>query len=257
MISTTNYRSLAGKTVSGPEGKIGKIVDVYESTDGGGITFATVSTGMFGTGASFFPLEEATLSGDDVQVPYTKDFIKDAPRVDSDEELTSSEEARLFQYYRPADMTAAAGTVEGSGHDTSGPSTDSAMTRSEEELRVGTATVEAGRARLRKYVTTETETRTVPVSHEEVHVTREPITEDNLSAALDGPEISEEEHEVILHAETPVVAKETVPVERVRLETETVTEQETVSADVRKEHIETDGVYPDEAPRQSATESRI
>jgi uncharacterized protein (TIGR02271 family) len=127
------------------------------------------------------------------------------------------------------------------GRDTSGPTTDDAMTRSEERLNVGTRTEEAGRARLRKYVVTENVTETVPVSREEVRVEREPITDANVGNAMDGPAISEEEHEVTLHAERPVVEKEAVPVERVRLDKETVTEQERVSADVRKEEIEVDG----------------
>jgi uncharacterized protein (TIGR02271 family) len=126
------------------------------------------------------------------------------------------------------------------GRDTSGPTTDDAMTRSEERLNVGTRTEEAGRARLRKYVVTENVTETVPVSREEVRVEREPITDANVGNAMDGPAISEEEHEVTLHAERPVVEKEAVPVERVRLDKETVTEQERVSADVRKEEIEVD-----------------
>jgi uncharacterized protein (TIGR02271 family) len=131
------------------------------------------------------------------------------------------------------------GTV---GHDTSGPTTDDAMTLSEERLNVGTQRVEAGRARLRKYVVTENVTQTVPVSHEEVRVQREPITDANMGNAMDGPAISEEEHEVVLHAEQPVVAKEAVPVERVRLDTETVTEQQQVTDTVRKEQVDTDGI---------------
>ena len=87
---------------------------------------------------------------------------------------------------------------------------------------------------------------TVPVSHEEVRVEREPITEENRGDAVDGPAISEEEHEVILHAEQPVVATEAVPVERVRLGTETVTENQQVSGEVRKEQIEVhDGTAED------------
>jgi uncharacterized protein (TIGR02271 family) len=132
----------------------------------------------------------------------------------------------------------AAGTV---GHDTSGPTTDDAMTRSEERLDVGTRSEEVGRARLRKYVVTENVTETVPVSHEEVRLEREPITDANIGNAMDGPAISEEEHEVVLHAETPVVAKEAVPVERVRLDKTTVTEQATVSEGLRKEEIEVEG----------------
>ena len=107
------------------------------------------------------------------------------------------------------------GTV---GHDTSGPTTDDAMTRSEERLNVGTRSEEVGRARLRKYVVTENVTETVPVSREEVRVEREPITDANLGNAMSGPAISEEEHEVTLHAERAVVEKEAVPVERVRLD---------------------------------------
>ncbi len=129
------------------------------------------------------------------------------------------------------------GTV---GHDTSGPTTDDAMTRSEEQLRVGTTSEEVGRARLRKYVVTENVSTTVPVSREEVRVEREPITDGNVGSALDGPAISEEEHEVTLHAERPVVEKEAVPVERVRLDTHTVTDEVTVDETVRKEQIDTD-----------------
>jgi uncharacterized protein (TIGR02271 family) len=122
----------------------------------------------------------------------------------------------------------AAGTTETSdqyrteGYDTSGPTTDEAMTRSEERLRAGTEQVEAGRARLRKYVVTEQQQVSVPVTREEVRVEREPITEGNYDKAMDGPALSEEEHEVVLTEERPVVTTEAVPVERVRLSKEQV-----------------------------------
>ena len=112
------------------------------------------------------------------------------------------------------------------------------MTRSEEELRVGTAQRERGRVRLRKYVTTEQVQQTVPVQRERVRVEREPITDANRDAATSGPEISEAEHEVILRAEEPVVEKRAVPKERVRLDKDTVTDQERVAEQVRKEQIE-------------------
>ncbi len=111
-------------------------------------------------------------------------------------------------------------------------------------MHVGTERVEVGRARLRKYVVTENVQQTVPVRHEEVRVVREPVTDANRDAAMGGPEISEAEHEVTLHAERPVVATEAVPVERVRLSTEEVVEEETVTGEVRKERIEAEGVDP-------------
>ncbi|WP_029434173.1 DUF2382 domain-containing protein [Blastococcus sp. URHD0036] len=149
------------------------------------------------------------------------------------------------------DTANAHGTV---GHDTSGPTTDDAMTRSEEQLSVGTRSEEIGRARLRKYVVSENVTETVPVSREEVRVEREPITDANIGNAMDGPAISEEEHEVTLHAERPVVAKEAVPVERVRLDKQTVTDQETVTDTVRKEQIEMEGAEGTTRDRDRGTD---
>ena len=90
-------------------------------------------------------------------------------------------------------------------------------------------------------MTTEQATQTVPVQREEVRVEREPITDANLDPATSRPAISEEEHEVVLHEEEPVVEKRAVPRERVRLDKETVTEQEPVGGEVRKEQIEVEG----------------
>ena len=77
------------------------------------------------------------------------------------------------------------------------------MTRSEERVRAGTEKVEAGSARLRKYVVTEQQQVNVPVTREEVRVEREPITDGNYGKAMDGPALSEEEHEVVLTEERP------------------------------------------------------
>jgi uncharacterized protein (TIGR02271 family) len=140
---------------------------------------------------------------------------------------------------RSAGTGYAAGSRGGTGGGSAGD--DDAMTRSEERLNVGTERQEAGRARLRKYVETEQVQKTVPVTREEVRVEREPITEANRDAAFSGPAISEAEHEVTLHEENPVVEKEAVPVERVRLGKEQVTEERTVGDTVRKERIDTDG----------------
>jgi uncharacterized protein (TIGR02271 family) len=115
------------------------------------------------------------------------------------------------------------------------------MTRSEEELRVGKTQTETGRARLKKFIVTEQVQTTVPVQREEVRIEREPITDGNVGNAMDGPALSEEEHEVTLHAEQAVVDKTVVPKERVRLDKETIVENQEVSEEVRKERIEAEG----------------
>jgi uncharacterized protein (TIGR02271 family) len=286
MITLDQARTLQGKTLHGADGsKLGTIDTLYADRDGGEPTFATVHTGLFGTKKHFVPLNQAEMQGDNVVVPYDKELVGAAPNIDVDAELSPEEEQRLYSHYGATsgftggtagtgtgdvrnvdeDALRTGGTNSGTefegrenvhgtvGHDTSGPTTDNAMTRSEERLQVGTQQVETGRAKLRKYIVTENVQQTVPVSHEEVRIEREPITDANAGAAYDGPALSEEEHEVTLRAEKPVVAKETVPVERVRLDTETVTEQATVNEEVRKEQIDTGDVYP-EGTREGVTE---
>ena len=196
----------------------------------------------------------------------TKDQVKDAPSIDPEGELSEDEETRLFEHYGVPYTQEGSVTAQGQptgeqrtetdepnadqrsetdrpheGRDTSGPATDDAMTRSEEELHVGTQRRESGRVRLRKYVVTEQVTKTVPVQREEVRVEREPITDANRGQATDGPEISEEEHEVILHQEEPVVEKRVEAKGRVRMGTGTVGDEREISEEVRKEQIDTDG----------------
>jgi uncharacterized protein (TIGR02271 family) len=249
-------RSWQGATMVDRHGdKIGTVESIYLDDQTGEPEWALVNTGLFGSRSSFVPLAQASGSGDQVQVPYDKQQVKDAPRVDTDQHLSEAEEQELWRHYgldydsgyttdtadRDRDDIYDQAQDSAVGRDTSGPTTDDAMTRSEEELEVGTAQRERGRARLRKYVTTETQQVTVPVEREEVRVEREPITDANMDAATSGPAISEEEHEVTLREEEVVVDKRAVPKERVRLDTDTVTEERQVSEEVRKEQIEVEG----------------
>jgi uncharacterized protein (TIGR02271 family) len=247
MTELTEAYGFRGRTMLDRDGdKIGKIDDIYEDKQTGQPEWALVHTGLFGTKKTFVPLRGASPVGEDVRVPVEKAHVKDAPGIDPDGELSETEERQLFTHYElgyETDGDASTGNGHdstGNGHDVSGPSTDDAMTRSEEELRVATERREAGRARLRKYVVTETEERTVPVRREEVRVEREAITDANIGDATDGPAISEEEHEVVLHAEEPVVEKRAVPQERVRLEKDVETDEREVSDTVRSERIDVD-----------------
>ena len=241
-----------GRTLKDRNGdKIGKVDAVYLDQQTDKPEWALVNTGLFGTKSSFVPLAGASPQGEDVVVQVEAQQVNDAPKLEPDQELSEQQEAELFRHYgidytaegsvtatENAQATAGRGAV---GSDTSGPTTDDAMTRSEEEIKVGTAQRERGRARLRKYVVTEQVQQTVPVRREEVRVEREPISEGNVDQALAGPDISEEEHEVVLHEEEVVVEKRTVPKERVRMEKDTVTDEAQISEQVRKEQIEAEG----------------
>src|SRR4051812_49025526 len=238
MATSQDIRNWRGLTAVDADGeKVGKIDEVYLDRASEQPEWLTVSTGLFGSRTSFVPIGDAQATGDEVRLAYRKDQITDAPSIDADGALSPEEEERLYAHYGRG-WSGQADLADSSGRAATG--TDDAMTRSEEELRVGTTERETGRVRLKKYVVEDQVTETVPVRREEVRVEREPITDANVDDALDGPAISEEEHEVTLHAEEPVVEKRAVPKERVRLGTAVETEEREISETVRKERIDVD-----------------
>jgi uncharacterized protein (TIGR02271 family) len=232
-----------GQDVYDVEGqKVGTAANLYASDLSGEPEWVTVKTGLFGSKESFVPLAGAHTEQDGLHVGQRKDLIKDAPRIDDQGHLSEAEAAELYRHYslqaggmdrgmmQPGQDQRAGKNMSGKNKDMKGREE---MIRSEERLHAGTETVETGKVRLHKRVVTEEQQVTVPVSHEEVHVVREPI--ENGRA---GGKIGEEDVEVTLHEERPVVAKETVAVERVGLDTETVREDKQVSEKVRKEQVE-------------------
>jgi uncharacterized protein (TIGR02271 family) len=254
MIDRNAVLQSRGSTVVGSDGQeVGSVEDIYLDRETEAPEWALVKTGLLGPRGTFVPLVEAAMEGSDILVPYGKDQVKGTPNIDPDGELSQEQEAELYSYYDlpytedrsdtglPQRQGGEVGDKDPSGRDTSGPTTDDAMTRSEEELRVGKAKREAGTARLKKYVVTENVTQTVPVEREEVRLETEPITDANVDKATSGPDISDEEHEVVLHEEKPVIEKRTVAKERVRLSTGTVTDEREISEEVRKEQIEAHG----------------
>lgn len=277
MISSSSTADLFNATVRDRTGaKIGTVGQVYVDPDDAAPTWASVKTGLFGTHESFVPLHDAEWRQPDLVVPYDRDVVKDAPRVDVDATLTEDETDRLYEYYSlgtagSADTgTTRSGTTTESGSvsagsvstttsagptGTSGTTGDDVvLTRSEEQLHVGTQRVVKSRMRLQKFTVTEMKTITVPVTHEEVRLVEVPVGEHELSDGSQNPETDAdrasgrhrsdatepdtEPREMILTEERVVVTTERVPVERVRLATDVVTEQQEVTEDLRREHIE-------------------
>ena len=256
MIDINDVRSVFGTDVYGSDGhKIGTAGQVYLDNGTGAPAWVAVRTGLFGRKESFVPLGDATLTGDRLEVPFDKDKVKHAPSIDQDGELGPSDEDELYRYYRPdehRDEDLHRDRSRDLDDDRRTAPDDDAMTRSEERLVAGTRTEESGKPRLRKYIVTEERQVTVPVSREEVRLEEEPAgagrtadvhATDRRAAdvrAADGPVRgdADDEHVVTLYAERPVVTTETVPVERVRLSKQSVTHQETVTGEVRKERID-------------------
>lgn len=155
--------------------KVGTLREIYLDEDDQP-AWGSVQTGLFGLRQTFVPLGDAQQAGDDLQLPYERDHIKDAPGVDPDVQLSGEEEERLFRHYRSAEEpggAVATGAAE-SEPEAQGEREPDAMTRSEEEISIGKRVRPRERVRLRKYVVTEYVKRTVPVQREEVRLEHDP-----------------------------------------------------------------------------------
>ena len=279
MLSEREISTAVGGPAYGADGsKLGTIEAFFADDRTGAPTWVAVSTGLFGTRHSIAPVAEATFSDGALHLPVTSDAVKSAPPMAGDH-LDPADEETLRRHYGLTDTAAAVDTLPPVSPplpddatriiDTTPPAvpptpgprhaadredtaraagTDGAMTRSEEQLRVGTERVAATRARLVKYVVTEDVQITVPIRREEIRVEQVPIDDPADSDIRGGealvadpvPSSGGLPDEIILHTERPVVSVEVVPVERVRLRTELVEGQESVTEQVQREQIVVD-----------------
>ena len=256
MIARQDFDRIEGATAYDNTGeKIGRIGQLYTDDETGEPTWVTLSTGLFGLSESFAPLQGAEFDGD-IRLKYDKETVKNAPRIDKDQHLDPDEERQLYRHYGIGGVGAVGGrgdvgdvgerrsTYDRTGKERSrrgaadAGDKEHAMTLSEERLKAGKERVEVGRARLRKYTTTHTEKVDVPVTKEQLVVERTPASGDATKAPIS--DSGEQVEEITLREERPVVQKETVPVEDVRVGKERVTDTEQVSAEVRKEHADVD-----------------
>jgi stress response protein YsnF len=256
----------AGANVLSSDGAVlGPMGQLYVDDATGEPSWVTVATHKAGNPESFAPLNGATLDGRDVRLPYTHDKVYDSPKMSQDGHLSPEEEQHLLRYYglmpakdddiatdEPASETVRSRTQS------SRPEGDYAMTRSEEQLRVGTEIRETERVRLVKRVVTEDVTMTVQIRREELVVERVPVKDgtpfyddgresytdaererlyDAVETAFNGDVV-----EVVLYEEKPRVEVDVVPIERVRVRREVRTQDETVTGQVRKEVIETERI---------------
>jgi uncharacterized protein (TIGR02271 family) len=212
--------------------KIGEVEEVFYDEQSNRPEWLGIGTGFLGMKRVLIPVETAEFSSEGVRVPYEKDHVKDAPDFD-DDQVMSGEADELYRYYglgEGASLPAADRYLE--RDDTRG---EQELTRSEEELKVGKREVERGRLRVQKWVETEQVDVPVDIKREKARVYREPVNEPR-----DAEAISEDSMEVTLSEEEPVVQKQVVAKERIGIDKDVETEQQTVRDEVRKERVDVD-----------------
>lgn len=258
-------RFVGHHVLDGEGNDIGKIARVYLDDRTGDATWASVHTGLFGMRETLVPLQGARPIQEDIQVPYDKSTVKDAPNIDAKDHISPEEEQTVRRYYeahapmpsdratdtagRPdpapegwAEPTGAPPRAAGPGPaGTGAPGTaaeadEEVVIRSEEEVDIGVERREAGQARMRRHVDTERFDETVPVGHEELEVERRPITDP--ADVTDAHSMEEGEETFTLYEERPVVSKRQVPVEEIHVRKREVTHEEHVEGERRAERIE-------------------
>ena len=295
MLDEREVSASIGSTAYDANGqKIGTVEHFYVDDRTGAPTWVAVTTGLFGTRQSVVPAVDASFADGRLSLPVAVDAVKSAPHLTGDH-LTPADEEELRRHYGAQDGVRAEAQdgVPGQARDdeladyrdtvrrdeapaaapAGGSPTveipaeaplpaaaphDGGMTRSEEQLVVGTERVATTRARLVKYVVTEEVQITVPIRREEIRVEEVPIdaVDGGIGESLLTPADAYGQHsaagsamgdatgglpeEIVLHTERPVVSVEVVPRERVRLRTEVVQGQETVTGQVQREEIVVD-----------------
>src|SRR5215213_6054041 len=85
---TKTYDAWIGRDAYDRNGdKVGKIVDIYYDDYTSRPEWVAVRTGLFGRKVTFVPIAGSSVSGDDLQLAYDKDLIKDAPNCDAEGHL--------------------------------------------------------------------------------------------------------------------------------------------------------------------------
>ena len=249
-MTTAQSARLAGQTAYDSMGqKIGEIERVFYDQSTNEPAWLTVRSGGPGSRESFVPVSGSQLTASGLALAVRKDVIQGAPQIAAGAELGAADASQLDRYYQamlsaptatptpPPQPTPKPMAKPEPGRPTAERSQPVELTSYEEQLRVGTETVESGAVRLRKSVVTEQVETSVPLRHEEVSIERLPATE---ARPAPGHRFEDQAVEVTLHEERPTIAKETVPVETVRLAPKTQTDERRVTDSVRRERIEVD-----------------
>ena len=249
--------------------EIGTVHSFWADTQSGKLEFLGVKTGWLFGQNHVMPIDKIEIDEADqsVRVPYTSDFVKGALSLDADATVSDEQEAEIYRYYGVkgggirqeysatstsetagaarlgvtgnTTGTAGASMMAAGAHAATGTAAgkdDVEIALTEEQVRVGKRTVDAGQVRLRKIVRTEIVNQPVEIRHEDVVVER--VSADQVHAGTTASNFQEEVIDVPLTREEVVVQKDAHVTGAVRLHKTAETETQQVSETVRKEDVE-------------------
>jgi uncharacterized protein (TIGR02271 family) len=260
---------LAGRLARDAHGRpLGEVETVFADEDGSGSRFVGIDTAQ---GRVVVPVDGAEVDPTvyALDLPYMVDRISGAPTISPEtEELDPETERRVVEHFgveetEPVAMPAAEpeaapepeptaampaiveATAEPEIPDPEPVGEEVVLT--EEQLVVETERVPAQHVRVRKEIVEEEVTVTVVLRHEELVIEREPIAPGEAPAeTAGGPRLDEPPIEIVLWAEEPVVTTRAVPTERVRVLRTLGSQQQDLTAQLRRERASFDQATGDE-----------
>ena len=250
---------LAGRLARDAHGRpLGEVETVFADEDGSGSRYVGIDTEE---GRVVVPVDgaEVDLAVDALDLPYMIDRISGAPTISPElEELDADTERRVVEHFgieapaaKPAlvpepepepepEPTELMDPVDVTAEPVPEP-TGEEVVLSEEQLVVETERVPAQHVRVRKEIVEEEVTVTVVLRHEELIIEREPIAPGQAPAeTAGGPKLDEAPIEIVLWAEEPVVTTRAVPTERVRVLRTLGSQQQDLTAQLRRERASFD-----------------
>jgi uncharacterized protein (TIGR02271 family) len=219
--------------------RIGRVERIYLDAQSRRPSFIGIRTAVPSRTPSIVPLAESVFQGDALALPVAGQRVKNAPPLEpagANGGLTRSQEQALYVFYGLDPAVEGLQQLDRESRADQAPA--DAMTRSEEQLNIRKESQPTVRAKLTKHLVTEEVQVTVPVTREEYRIEYEPVTPGETPSARPDEDVTDEG--LVLYAERVVVKTENVPVERVRLNKEAVTEDRVVTEQVQREKIALD-----------------
>jgi stress response protein YsnF len=257
-------KQIIGTQMVGRDGEgIGAVERVFSKDSTGEPAWVTVRMGVMRR-EHVIPLEGSQANTDSIHIPYTQDMVKNSPKLEFDDHLSTDDIKALSQYYgttaqaaMPRDTTAKSGDTTArpvSGAPMSAPAGDASThgvkvpqdlhrdatleaVRYGERLQVAKESREAGRVKLRTYVEQTATEQKVELHRETVEVERVPIT-DTARFTAEQPDWAEQVQEIVLFAEQAHVSKEVVPLERIIVRKKMISEEQILRDSVRTQQFE-------------------
>jgi uncharacterized protein (TIGR02271 family) len=256
---------LAGRLARDAHGRpLGEVETVFSDDEGTSSRFIGIDTEE---GRVVVPVDGAEVDPSvyALDLPYMVDRISGAPTISPEvEELDPETERRVVEHFgisepetRPAlvpdpepeavpEPTELMAPVDVAAEPEPVP-TGEEVVLTEEQLVVETERVPAQHVRVRKEIVEEEVTVTVVLRHEELVIEREPIAPGEAPAETAGaPRLDEPPIEIVLWAEEPVVTTRAVPTERVRVLRTLGSQQQDLTAQLRRERASFDHATGDD-----------